>query len=151
MYFTYCSKCWRQKRCHKGRLNLWLVVQTTWYSNWCHRPLYHCGLVYLPKLVLYIPWALLISNHYIMIYTPTGPIFRCESNGDVYFGIGLTILGNFFVLYVCICFLHCFSANSVVMIIMSSGDYIMIWASSGTIFQHEFGSNSRCVTMSSRG
>jgi hypothetical protein len=32
-----------------------------------------------------------------------GPVFRWEFNGSVHFVIGLTIFGNIFVLYVCIC------------------------------------------------
>jgi len=54
-----------------------------------------------------------------------GPVFRCEFNGGVHFVIGLTIFGNFFVLYVYICFIHhFFSVNSVVTVIMSFGNYI---------------------------
>ena len=122
-------------------------------QHWCHRPLYHCGLVYLPKLVLYIPiWALLISHHYIMIYTPPGPIFRCESNGEVYFGIGLTISLFYMYMPFYTVFQCKFSGNDhyVIWRLYCHKQY-MIWASSGTIFQHEFNSNSHYVTMSSRG
>jgi hypothetical protein len=43
------------------------------------------------------------------VYISPGPVFQCEFNCDVYFGIKLTILGNFFVLYVCIYIVHHFS------------------------------------------
>ena len=36
-----------------------------------------------------------------------GPVFQCEFNGGVLFVIRLTIFGNFFVLYVCICIIQC--------------------------------------------
>jgi len=37
----------------------------------------------------------------MMIYISPGLVFQYKFNCDVYFGIELTILGNFFVLYVC--------------------------------------------------
>ena len=41
----------------------------------------------------------------------SGPVFWWEFNGDVHFVIRLTIFGNFFVLYVCICIINHFSVR----------------------------------------
>ena len=38
-------------------------------------------------------------------------IFQCEFNGSVHFTIRLTIFGNSFVVYVCICVIHHFSVR----------------------------------------
>ena len=40
-----------------------------------------------------------------------GPVFWWEFNGGVHFVIRLTIFGNFFVLYVCICIINHFSVR----------------------------------------
>ena len=55
------------------------------------------------------------------VYISPGPVFQCEFNHDVYFGIKLSILGNFFVSYHYTPF---FSMNSAITAIMSSGEYI---------------------------
>jgi hypothetical protein len=50
----------------------------------------------------------LISLFYMYVYA-LYTIFQCEFNDGVHFVIRLTIFGNFFVLYVCICVIHHFS------------------------------------------
>src|SRR6202047_3042993 len=47
----------------------------------------------------------LLYMYVYVLYT----IFQCEFNGSVYFMIRLTIFGNSFVVYVCICVIHHFS------------------------------------------
>src|ERR1700736_5017584 len=60
------------------------------------------------------------------IYIPPGPVLQSEFNCDVYFGVRVTILSNFFVLYMYICYTPFFSVNSVITVIISSGEYILI-------------------------
>ena len=68
-----------------------------------------------------------------------GPVFRWEFNGGVHFVIRLTIFGNFFVLYVCICIIHHFSVwiQPWQWLCHLETKFLkyMIWSSSGIIFQ----------------
>ena len=104
---------------------------------------------YLIRKYIYSYW---ICN--ILYIVCPGPNFWCECNGSVHFVIRLAIFGNSFMFHVYICIIHhflvwiqlswwlChlvtilwyghhqasfFSVNSPVMVIMSSGDYIIIW------------------------
>ena len=61
------------------------ATQNNFHFDGCiHVGPYHYSPKYIPKLVLYILiQVLLISNHYIMIYIPPGPVFQREFNSDV--------------------------------------------------------------------
>ena len=78
-----------------------------------------------------------------------GPVFRCEFNGCVHFAITLTIFGNFFVLYVCICIIHNFSVWIQLWRWLYHPETIfwqyMIWSSPSIIFWCEFSHDSDYV------
>jgi len=90
----------------------------------------------IPKLVLYIPiWAWLMSNHYIMIYIPPGPIFQCEFNCNSYDVMGWLHSHNIWYGHHQASF---FILHPMVMVIMSFGDHIFAIYDMGIMKHHSF-------------
>ena len=82
------------------------------------------------------------SIQYVLYDICPEPVFWCEFNGGVHFLIRLTIFGNFFVLYVCICVIHRFLVRIQSWRWLCHLETIfwwyMIWSSPNIIFWWEF-------------
>ena len=114
VFFHGVRSVWTpHKNCTQPELNQVFNGGTNSNCEWRALPLCHCGLLYLANLC-YICNLWLNWETYLLLFNMTydicpGPVFQCEFNGGVHFVIRLTIFGNFFVLYVCICVIHHFS------------------------------------------